>query len=273
MILTSGATAVFHDCPADPSALLLEDCFFSSEQCDFPLANDGDMYWRSAVEKMLFRFAPYDCSHRRFDAGDNRSARFLMPELWELSAARWPSSVDRAESIGLWRLFDQTSTNSPTTEFSLDQATASAIRLKKSVDRLTRRANQLPLHFHTSSEAFRQESCLDLIESRLKAWAAYVAIDEAYCSALETGRPCRGLSDQLDLVLSAVDALDDAMERVEPYWSATVASTELGRNWMTLLAAPPAVAAMVDRCRRCKSSRLLISSQIFGKPVSSCHEV
>ena len=196
------------------------------------------MFWRSAVETMLSRFAPFNCNQRRFHAETARAAQFLLPELWELSAARWPSSSDRAESIGLTRLFDRESTTPPTTTLSLDQALAAAIRLKKSIEQLTRRANQLPLHFHISSEAFRQESCLDLIESRLKAWAAYLAIDEAYCSALDSGTDYRNLSNELDSVLSAIDTLDDAMERSEPYWSPAVASTELARNWLTLLAAP-----------------------------------
>ena len=91
------------------------------------------------------------------------------------------------------------------------------------------------------SRAFDQNVCLGFLEHRMAAWAAFIAIDGTYGAAMgneNEGTSQYKLSDEIDRVMNAIDAFDDALMGVESRWVPMVRSTNLLRNWHALLAAP-----------------------------------
>lgn len=86
-----------------------------------------------------------------------------------------------------------------------------------------------------------EEMCLELLEARMEAWAAFVAIDEAYAATLVAGdapphpETAARLAHELDDLPARLDALDNALAEQIPLL-ATAADTQLLNNWRALLA-------------------------------------
>lgn len=245
LILTSGAIAVLRSHPSDPALLLLEDCFFTADHPSRETGDD-DMFRRSVVGRMVNRYGVFDEPGDRFllpgadvEANSGR-VRFLWPRLWDVgrSSWKWTSDTKRAEAIGLERLFGRHPSDPSRPILSESSAASAARELRMTLHASAHAAAHLPLHFHTASEAYREEVCLSLLESRLSAWAAFVAIDEAYAAALDQGSPSSELSENVDAVLAAIEAFDDVMHSTEPFWSSVAARTELTRNWIRHLTPP-----------------------------------
>ncbi|HSU66151.1 MAG TPA: hypothetical protein VLJ39_04750 [Tepidisphaeraceae bacterium] len=245
MILTSGAIAVFRSRPADPTRLLLEDCFFTS-QIDPTGKSGDDMFRRPMVETMVRRYGRFDAAEDRFRLTDTRPiidgehrVRFLSPEHWEIGHSDWAQSRQskRAESVGMSRLFANHGGHRDDKHLTKEAAVIAARELKPELEALARTAARLPLLFHSASEAYREEVCLDLLERRFSAWATYIAIDEAYTTALLSEDVDAGFGNAMDAVLAGLESLDEAMQLAEPYWSSVVAQLPLINNWLNRLAA------------------------------------
>jgi len=83
-----------------------------------------------------------------------------------------------------------------------------------------------------------EEPYLALLEARLDAWAALVALDEAHAEAAAGDDPLLpDLAGRLDAALDAADAFDDALRGVSGLQS-VAGETNLLSNWRRLLAKP-----------------------------------
>jgi hypothetical protein len=126
-----------------------------------------------------------------------------------------------AVALGRCRLFGVAAAPAPDVALSPDRALAAAAGL---------------------AERSVAAPAAGLLLARLAAWAALVALDDAYEAALTTRAPQRGaLGAALDAALDAVDALDAALEaRAEP---PTVAEETAAAAWRRRLTGDFAAAA------------------------------
>ncbi|MCL6502310.1 MAG: hypothetical protein K6T86_06455 [Pirellulales bacterium] len=102
----------------------------------------------------------------------------------------------------------------------------------------------LPQRWEDAADpAEAEEMCLELLEARMEAWAAFVAIDEAYAATLVAGdapphpETAARLAHELDGLPARLDAFDHALAEQIPLL-ATAADTQLLNNWRALLAPP-----------------------------------
>jgi hypothetical protein len=98
-------------------------------------------------------------------------------------------------------------------------------------------AHQLPRRWEQAAEP--QEAAdyvVDLLTARMEAWAAFLAIDEAYQECLESAATQEAaFAAALDAVLAALGPLDEAL-RQHLHLLALAADTRLLENWRGLLA-------------------------------------
>jgi hypothetical protein len=74
-----------------------------------------------------------------------------------------------------------------------------------------------------------------LLEARMDAWAAFLAIDDAYAVAsIDAGDSTAALADVVDSLVDSLEDLDAAL-RLHPAPLHVAAGTSLISNWRTLL--------------------------------------
>jgi hypothetical protein len=249
LILTNGAVAVLRPLPADPSSLLLEDLFFT--QCKTKL--EGDNARRlSAVAQATDRYATFLPAHRdaKHHGGGTRrmprphGIRFVEPRIWNdlpaapPPAASNPSPSESAEIVGLSRLLDSAARSNCLPPLSSEIATTASRELRNELESWTRSTVELPNVLDHSTDAYREELCLGLLENRISAWARFVAIDEAYGAAMEAGEVDAEFAGEMDALLAAIESFDEALQAAESFWAPIAARVELLNNWKNRLAAP-----------------------------------
>ncbi len=124
-------------------------------------------------------------------------------------------------------------------------AVAAARQLSSLLDHWTNEdVPTLPQRWEDAAHpAEAEEMCLELLEARMEAWAAYIAIDEAFAEMLESPDApvdpqfMSALAHELDDLPAAFDEFDDALTEQIPLL-ATAVDTELLNNWRAFLAEP-----------------------------------
>lgn len=250
LILTNGAIAILRPLAADPASLLLEDLFFT--QCITKLEGDGARRL-SAVAQATERYATFLPAHRGDSKhhGTNRrmprphGIRFVDPRIWNdlptaapLPTDSNPTPSDSAENVGLNRLLDSAAGSNCLPSLSNEIATSASRELRTELENWTRSTAELPHVLDHSTEAYREERCLALLENRISAWARFIAIDEAYGVAMETGEVDADFAAGMDALLAAMESFDEALQSAESIWGPIAARVELLNNWKNRLATP-----------------------------------
>jgi hypothetical protein len=98
-------------------------------------------------------------------------------------------------------------------------------------------AERLPRDWEACDEPFEADDLsLDLLITRMDAWAAFLTIDEAYQKAIEARSPAAGeFHAPMDQVLDALNRLDQQLLQRTDYLE-VAGETELLDNWRHLLA-------------------------------------
>lgn len=246
LILTNGAIAVLRPSPADPSRLSLEDLFFTQARMAQEI---GDMRRRQVVSRTLERFATFDPTRGEFKRHGTRRTttahpvRFVEPRIWnDLPACDPPAEhvtpSELAEKIGFERLFDVSA--APSAAPITDESAAHAARdLSQQLKKWTEVAADLAGTLDDSSDAYRQELCLSLLENRMSAWARFVAIDETFAAQVDTAADMNpDLAGGIDAVMAAMESFDEALQAAELFWAPIAGRSELLKNCQARLAGP-----------------------------------
>jgi hypothetical protein len=115
-------------------------------------------------------------------------------------------------------------------------ALAAADELVEFVDTWTDEAGSLGERFEQSEPIEGEEMCVSLVERRLEAWAAFVAIDEAYAAATdERTEVLPQFSQAVDKLLAALCEFDSVLFGQRELLS-IAAGTNLLENWRRMLA-------------------------------------
>jgi hypothetical protein len=118
---------------------------------------------------------------------------------------------------------------------------SAAQELELRLRRWARRAKSLPSEMRGATAPRASDLCMGILEARLEAWAAYLAIDESYSAALDRADASTdAFSQAIDAALDGLAAFDDAIQFAEPLVAsvATAPGSRLLDNWKKLLAAP-----------------------------------
>lgn len=99
---------------------------------------------------------------------------------------------------------------------------------------------QLPPRWDTAAPGVEDDYCADLLEARMDAWAAYLAISEAHEDCVVQREPTAKAFDRVvDRLLAALDAFDDVLQQPEILaLLSTLAGTPVLDNWRRLLRIP-----------------------------------
>jgi hypothetical protein len=104
-----------------------------------------------------------------------------------------------------------------------------------------RQAKSLPADVRGATGPRASDLCMGLLEARLEAWAAYLAIDESYSAAVDrTDALAERFSLAIDAALDGLAAFDDSIQWAEPLLASVVTGPGscLLSNWKKLLADP-----------------------------------
>lgn len=224
LILTNGAIAVLRPLPADPSRLFLEDLFFSPIQTE-------DQTDATRRDRAMARMTHL------------HSIRWIEPQIWpDRPALHHPSQPltpsEITEAVGFSRLFDSLPARSIQSSISSDVAAQAARELRDQLARWTRIASALATELEGASNAYRDELCLSLLENRMSAWARFLAIDETYAIGMDLGKTNPDFEIEIDPLMAAMEAYDEALQAAEVFWAPVAARTELLKNWQARLAGP-----------------------------------
>ena len=118
------------------------------------------------------------------------------------------------------------------------EAIVAAEQLREFVENWTEDARRLGARWDEEEPEVGEALCAEVLEGRMDAWAAFVAIDEAYYDCKLAREPIATQFDgTLDRLLDALDQFDDVLQ--EPDNLALLSmliGTELLKNWKQLLA-------------------------------------
>jgi Type III restriction enzyme, res subunit len=122
---------------------------------------------------------------------------------------------------------------------ALPLARAAARRLAEGLRRLRERADTLPACWEKADDDIEgREECLALLEGRMEAWAAFVALDEVQLDALVNSLAGRSeLAAECRQAQGELAPADEALLRHKDFLS-VAAGTELLANWRRLLVEP-----------------------------------
>src|SRR5262249_5729213 len=134
------------------------------------------------------------------------------PESEELETAR-RAAVDVAIALGRCRLHGVDLAEDDGV-LPLKLAQAAVPRLIAALDRRATIACDLENRLNQAAAPIEIEDlCLNLLRDRLDAWAAFLAIDEAYAATRETeGMSAAVLPSELLPLLQAIDRYDEALQ-------------------------------------------------------------
>lgn len=244
LILTNGAIAVLRPSPADPSRLILEDLFFTRSKTSEQAT--GEARRRQAVWQTIDRYAKFDPARGQFKTHASRhiththTIRFVDPRIWNAlpasdSSADCPTPFEIAEKTGFNRLFDDVAAPAPA-PLSIETALSAARELQQQLSQWTEAAIALSSTLDDATEAYRNEVCLSLLESRMSAWAGFLAIDESYFNSMDSNDLNPGLTSEIDTMMAAMESFDEALQAAEVFWAPVANRTELLKNCEARLA-------------------------------------
>lgn len=176
---------------------------------------------------------------------DGLHAVLTLPELAEfdqpgpISARGRHAAYELAAALGRCRLFGVAPGDDLDGTLTTPLALAAARVLRDLLESGITDARELGERWDAAAEAHAAEDlCLNLLESRMECWAAYLAIDEAYAECMEAqDTDLGGFTGILDSLLAAIETFDQELQRQSGLLS-VAAETELLQNWRNLLAAP-----------------------------------
>jgi hypothetical protein len=276
LILTNGAIAVLRPSPADPSRLILEDLFFNQHQRAKAIgdAHRRQVVLQTLERYATFDSARGEFKrHGTRRATHPHSIRFVEPRIWnDLPASDSPAEnltpPELAEKIGFDRLFDSrreltsgrarllpsrgsfdkrgSAGASPSLSMNgdapltlpIDTAAVAANELEYWLKQWTQAASDLATSLEDSTDAYRDELCLALLENRMRAWAMFLAIDETFAAGMDAADMNPDLTTAIDAVMAAMESFDEALQAAEVFWSGVAARCELLKNCQARLAGP-----------------------------------
>jgi hypothetical protein len=155
----------------------------------------------------------------------------------DTSAAAYRSAI----ALGRCRLLG--SSRAELAELALAPAVgmSAARELALRVKQWSQQAKSLPFDMRGATAPRASDLCMGILEARLEAWAAYLAIDESYSAAVDRADASTdAFSQAVDAVLDGLAAFDDAIQFAEPLVTTAAAApgSRLLDNWKKLLAAP-----------------------------------
>jgi hypothetical protein len=113
---------------------------------------------------------------------------------------------------------------------------AAARQLQSYLDQWVEQARALEQRWAERDPVAGEDLCLEVVETRMEAWAAFVAVDEAYADCLGERDPLAGrFAGQLDAVLDRLEAWDGLLQQHVVLLS-VAADTQLLGNWRANLA-------------------------------------
>ena len=92
------------------------------------------------------------------------------------------------------------------------QAMAASEQLREFLDAWTEDAGRLGVRWDEEEPEVGEALCAEVLEGRMDAWAAFVAIDEAYYDCKLAREPAAVEFDALDRLLDALDRFDDVLQ-------------------------------------------------------------
>jgi hypothetical protein len=249
LILTNGSIAILRPSPADPTRLNLEDLFFTRSH---RTETTGDTRRKLTVGQTMDRYATFDSTRGEFKWQGTRrhthlrTIRFVEPQIWNDlpatdSPAACPTPSESAETIGFDRLFDSGS-GSALQLLSSEDAAIAARELQNQLISWTEIARHLAGSLENATDAYADEICLSLLESRMSAWARFVAIDETFAAGMDSDQTNPDLATEIDAVMAALESFDEALQAAEVFWSPVAARCELLKNCEARLAGPHRLA-------------------------------
>ncbi|MCS7159344.1 MAG: hypothetical protein RMJ19_02630, partial [Gemmatales bacterium] len=146
-------------------------------------------------------------------------------------------ALEAAVALGYCRLYDITLGEE---DGVLPKAIAqvAAVALASQLDNLIQDAENLPQRWDETEEpSERDELCLSLLEERMNAQAAYIAIEEALLEAQSEGEiSWAEYSMTLDSLIQRLEQIDQALRTPDRlHILSTVAHYPLLRNWRQML--------------------------------------
>ncbi len=120
------------------------------------------------------------------------------------------------------------------------EAIAAAQELTRHLAVWVQEAGDLPSRWDTAAPGVEDHYCADLLKARMDAWAAYLAITEAYDDCLVQDEPAaQDLGQALDRLVDALDRFDQTLQQPEILaLLSTLAGTPLLDNWRQSLGVP-----------------------------------
>ena len=158
-------------------------------------------------------------------------------------------------------------------------ARAGARWLRWCLQVLRKRADHLPTYWDKSDDDIEaRDECLSVLEERMDAWAAFVALDESQIDALansldgreELAQECQKAQEELCLA-------DEALIRQKEILS-VAAGTELLYNWLRLLVEPYRLSLpwWLDGCLEATANQLwkqLPAQRVPARPVNGTADI
>lgn len=160
------------------------------------------------------------------------------------SAEAKEAAAQLAAALGFCRLFgldlgeDDGTLPAPEALGAAEAVFIWVANLKKMVD-------ELPQRWDEAMDTIEAEGlCADVLEGRMRIWAAEVALSEAALEAMRCADPLTDtLNVKLDELASAVDELDRAIQNEEiMFLLSTLVGTALLENWRSMLVEPYSIA-------------------------------
>jgi hypothetical protein len=146
------------------------------------------------------------------------------------------AAVDLAVALGRCRLHGVALPPEDDGVLPLEIAQAAAARLIDGLGEAGLIARGLGERFDEATDPIEIEDlCLELLSVRMDAWAAFLAIDEAYAAALEDEDKDEALPSRLMPLLDAIDRYDEALLDQLDVLSIVARTPALG-NWRARLA-------------------------------------
>jgi hypothetical protein len=166
-----------------------------------------------------------------------------------LSAFRIPSTLEDAPAearaaalrlavaIGRCRLFG-VDAGEQDGSLPTNAATAAAAELAIALEQWRDDALSHPKRFDEAAPLEAEDLCADLLEQRMAAWAAFVAIEESYDDALDASDPnLEALHDAMEEALNRLEKFDGLLTQEEFLSLLSVtAGSRLLDNWRGMLA-------------------------------------
>jgi hypothetical protein len=120
------------------------------------------------------------------------------------------------------------------------EAMAAAEELIRHLGLWVEEAQQLPSRWDTAPPGVENEYCADLLEARMDAWAAFLAISEAHEDCvIQQERTAQDFGRLLDRLLDALDQFDDTLQQPEILAIlSTLTGTPTLDNWRRMLGIP-----------------------------------